>query len=85
MSTIVAGPVDVVGAQPFVERRASRGPSPGPQHERRQFTNTYHELSPEAREVALAIDAYKLKNRRRFISYEEVLGVMKTLGYSRNS
>lgn len=84
MSMIATNSTEVATVQPFVERRQRGGPSPGPQHERRQFTNSYHELSPEARDLALAIDAYKVKHRRRFISYEEVLSVVKTLGYSRS-
>jgi len=65
----------------FVERR-SYGPSIGrPARERRQFANSHEELSSEARELALAIDEYKLIHRRRFITYEEMLGVVKSLGY----
>jgi hypothetical protein len=51
--------------------------------ERRQFTNSYDELTPEARELARAIDGYKLSHRRRFITFEEMLGVIKSLGYSK--
>ncbi len=54
------------------------------QRERRQFTNSYEELTPEARELAQAIDSYKLMHRRRFITYEEMLAVVKTLGYRRD-
>ncbi len=39
------------------------------------------ELSPDARELATAIDNYKLQHRRRFITFEEMLYVMKMLGY----
>ncbi len=52
--------------------------------ERRQFTNSHSELTPEAREVATAIDQYKLHHRRRFINYEEMLMVFKSLGYSKD-
>jgi hypothetical protein len=55
-----------------------------PHRERRQFTNSYEELSPEARALAQAIDSYKLMHRRRFITYEEMLSVIKSLGYSRD-
>jgi hypothetical protein len=67
----------------FLDRRdySSQGGAPG--GERRQFTNTYEELSPDARELAQAIDAYKLMHRRRFITYEEMLSVVKSLGYGR--
>lgn len=68
---------------PFVDRR-SYDPGVGkPAIERRQFTNSYTELSPEARELAQAIDRYKLTNRRRFITYEEMLSVVKSLGYKK--
>lgn len=65
----------------FVDRR-SRDPSQGPPGvERRQFANSHEELSPEARELAQAIDEYKIRHRRRFITYEEMLSVVRTLGY----
>ena len=51
--------------------------------ERRQFANTYEELSPDAAELARAIDGYKVQHRRRFITFEEMLAVIKSLGYSR--
>jgi hypothetical protein len=67
-------------AVPFVDRRSyEKGESPA--RERRQFTNSYDELSPEARQLAMAVDQYKLSHRRRFITYEEMLDVVKSLGY----
>ena len=51
--------------------------------ERRQFANSHDELSPEAAELATAIDGYKLQHRRRFITFEEMLAVIKSLGYER--
>ena len=36
-----------------------------------------------AQELARAIDGYKLRHRRRFITYEEMLSVIKSLGYQR--
>ena len=68
--------------EPFVDRRTYGGAAP--QRERRQFTNSHEDLSPEARELAQAIDAYKLVHRRRFITYEEMLSVVKSLGYRRD-
>lgn len=70
-------------AQPFVDRRSYAPGQPTPVHERRQFTNSYHELTPAARELALAVDEYKLRHRRRFITYEELLEVIESLGYRR--
>ena len=49
--------------------------------ERRQFSSSYDELTPEAAELANAIDQYKLRHRRRFINFEEMLSVFKSLGY----
>ncbi len=66
----------------FVDRRS---PVSGeqPARERRQFANSYEELSPDAAELAQAIDGYKLQHRRRFITFEEMLAVIKSLGYQR--
>jgi hypothetical protein len=67
----------------FSDRR-SYDPGIGrPLRERRQFTNSHEELSPEAQALAQAIDGYKLLHRRRFITYEEMLTVVKSLGYNK--
>jgi hypothetical protein len=68
--------------EPFVERRTGASDD-APGRERRQFANSHDELSPEAAELASAIDGYKLQHRRRFITFEEMLAVVKSLGYSR--
>ena len=65
----------------FVERRAYDLSSTPPAFERRQFTNSHEELSLEARELAMAVDSYKVRHRRRFINYEEMLAVITSLGY----
>jgi hypothetical protein len=70
--------------EPFVDRRNYSQQTGTASRERRQFTNSHEELSPEARELAQAIDSYKLMHRRRFITYEEMLAVMKSLGYRRD-
>ena len=49
--------------------------------ERRQFANDHESLAPEAKELAHAIDSYNLHHRRRFITYEEMLAVIQSLGY----
>jgi hypothetical protein len=67
----------------FVDRRTNSDASCHPAIERRQFTNSHEELSPEAAELARAIDQYKLVHRRRFITYEEMLGVIKSIGYEK--
>lgn len=65
----------------FVDRRKNPYGTPPDGRERRQFANSYADLSPEARELGQAIDAYKLQHHRRFINYEELLAVIKSLGY----
>ena len=65
----------------FVDRRDYGSASPPPVRERRQFANSHEGLSPAARELASAIDQYKLRHRRRFLSYEEILAVVESLGY----
>ncbi len=70
-------------AESFVDRRDSFHDSNLPGRERRQFANSHDELSADAAELARAIDSYKLRHRRRFIDFEEMLGVMKSLGYSK--
>jgi hypothetical protein len=67
----------------FVDRRAYDVAGRSPAFERRQFTNSHEGLSPEALDLARAIDGYKLSHRRRFITYEEMLLVIKSLGYQR--
>jgi hypothetical protein len=66
----------------FVDRRNGSAME-APIRERRQFTNSYAELTPDARELALAIDQYKLRHRRRFITFEEMLSVIQSLGYQK--
>lgn len=68
----------------FIDRRNPETQRKNPGAERRQFSNSHHELSPEAAELGRAIDRYKLVNRRRFITYEEMLSVIKQLGYSKS-
>jgi len=74
-------PASSTSFDPFVERRGSMPFDVSPAGERRQFASTHEGLSPEATELARAIDTYKLHHRRRFITYEEMLAVVKSLGY----
>jgi hypothetical protein len=53
-------------------------------NDRRQFGNSYDNLSEEARSLAQAIDSYKLEKGRRYINYEEMLEVICALGYRRS-
>ena len=66
---------------PFIDRREPTPDSNPNGRERRQFANSHDDLSPEASELATAIDQYKLLHRRRFINFEEMLSIMKSLGY----
>ncbi len=67
----------------FVDRRNPAAVERMAICERRQFGNSHDGLSPDAAELAQAIDQYKLCHRRRFITFEEMLAIMKSLGYSR--
>jgi hypothetical protein len=77
-STLVPDPI------PFVDRRDYSGPGNVPGTERRQFTNSYSDLSAEARALGMAVDQYKLHHRRRFVNFEEMLAIIKGLGYTKD-
>jgi len=83
MTQTMESPIVQTTPTAFMDRRNPAAVEDMPICERRQFTNSHEELSPEAGELARAIDQYKLFHRRRFITYEEMLGVIKSLGYSR--
>ncbi|MGD0519602.1 MAG: hypothetical protein ABSA26_18870 [Thermoguttaceae bacterium] len=83
MTQIMESPIMQTPSPVFVDRRHSSAVEEMQICERRQFSNSHEELSPEAAELARAIDQYKLFHRRRFITFEEMLGVIKSLGYSR--
>ena len=65
----------------FVDRRQQLGTAE--RGERRQFGNSHKNLSPDGRQLAEAIDAYKVENRRRYITTDELLGILGELGYKR--
>ena len=68
----------------FPDRRAGdRDAGSPPGVERRQFAASQTSERPEVNELASAIDQYKLTHRRRFVTVEELLGVIESLGYSR--
>ena len=71
------------GPDSFIERRSHSSTSVPVDRQRRQFADSHDELSFEAKELAQAVDAYKLTHRRRFITHEEMLHVIKSLGYER--
>jgi hypothetical protein len=66
----------------FMDRRQSADPTP-PGVERRQFANSHTGLSPDARELAEAIDEYKIRHSRRYITFEEMLHIIQEIGYSK--
>ena len=76
MSQGIEAPVDA-----FIERRNQDAAVVAPGPERRQFANSHEGLTPEAAELAHTIDEYKVRHRRRFITYEEMLAVIQSLGY----
>lgn len=53
--------------------------------DRRQFRDSHCGGLPEVNELAEAVDQYKLRNRRRFITYEELYNVIAELGYSKQT
>ena len=68
----------------FVDRRAvaDGGRDGGP--ERRQFTASASLTRPEVAGLSEAVDQYKLRHRRRFITFEELFDVMAELGYHKS-
>jgi hypothetical protein len=68
----------------FIDRRKSQEGGSPVGVERRQFSNNYGDMQPEVRELAMAIDEYKLRHRRRLVSYEEIYGVIRELGYRKD-
>ncbi len=67
---------------PFVDRRAALPNEAS--SERRQFGSSHAGLSEAGRELACAIDQYKLQHHRRYITCDEMLAVIQQLGYSRS-
>ena len=65
----------------FADRRQEPASTWAGGFERRQFGNTYNSAREEVNELAIAIDQYKLRHRRRFITFEELYDVMASLGY----
>jgi len=69
--------------QPFVDRRARGNEENYDGPNRRQFSNSYNSARAEVNELAAAIDQYKMRHRRRFITYEELYDVIAELGYTK--
>jgi hypothetical protein len=83
MSEVMSTPAVTQPPVTFVDRRNPVPVEGMPICERRQFANSHDDLSPDAADLARAIDSYKLVHRRRFITFEEMLAVIKSLGYHR--
>ncbi|MCA9037250.1 MAG: hypothetical protein KDA91_19070 [Planctomycetaceae bacterium] len=67
--------------QGFLDRRrGDNGPAVAG-YERRQFRDGDRSARPEVNELATAVDDYKIANRRRFITFEELFDVISALGY----
>ncbi len=66
----------------FVDRRREGASQAG--SERRQFGSSHDGLSDAGRELALAIDQYKLEHHRRYITCDEMLWVITNLGYTKS-
>ncbi len=66
----------------FVDRRAVPGDNPRG-IERRQFLPSYNSEREQVNELAEAVDQYKMRHRRRFITFDELYDVMVSLGYHR--
>ena len=64
----------------FVDRRRSDS-SAANTAERRQFRDGQRHSRPDVAELANAVDDYKISHCRRFITFEELLDVMLSLGY----
>ncbi|QEG25035.1 hypothetical protein [Mariniblastus fucicola] len=67
----------------FVDRRDPSRQRKSTGLERRQFSDGHNDLSMDAAELGRAVDQYKLENHRRFVTYEELLSVICSLGYEK--
>ena len=67
----------------FADRRSAERGRQTPGLERRQFSDSHDSLSADAAALGRAIDQYKLVNRRRYVSYEELLSIVISLGYEK--
>lgn len=64
-------------------RAAGRVGDGATRQERRQFGSSHSGLSANGRELAAAIDAYKIQHHRRYITCDEMLVVLQSLGYDK--
>ena len=84
-STFAVGPDSASADQhQFVERRSSAG-TQRQTRERRQFGSSHQGLSDDGRELAAAIDQYKVQHHRRYLTCDEMLHVIRELGYRKQT
>ena len=81
MQEVVQSPL-VQNGPAFTDRRQASG-ARKEGGERRQFVDSRRTFRPEVIELAEAVDQYKLRHRRRFITFEELYDVIAELGYSK--
>ena len=72
--------IEQQNSRPFVDRRAQAAARDGGP-ERRQFSASVNTARPEVAELSEAVDQYKLRHHRRFITFEELYNVIAELGY----
>ncbi len=72
MNNRIRDPLSIVVLQEHNERGGA---------ERRQFTASVTNANPNVAELSAAVDQYKLRHHRRFITFEELYNVMMELGY----
>jgi hypothetical protein len=70
-------------SETFVDRRVADAGLRPEGLERRQFRSTCGDMRPEVAELAQAVDQYKMRHRRRFITFDELYNVICDLGYSK--
>ncbi|MCG6157097.1 hypothetical protein [Rubinisphaera margarita] len=74
----------VFGSQEqILDRRSSDRDNEYNGPDRRQFGDSREHARPEVAELANAVDQYKLRHRRRFVTYDELYAVIRELGYVR--
>lgn len=65
----------------FIDRRNSAAVDGSARPERRQFRDGGQSGNPDVVELADAVDQYKVRHRRRFITFDELYDVIVELGY----
>ena len=67
--------------EPFVDRRSASHRTKCPAANAASSPTATTSSRPKPPSSPRAIDGYKLQHRRRFITFEEMLAVIKSLGY----